>query len=280
MTVDIQLKASVDNYCVMGNPIVHSKSPAIHHAFAEQVGHKLFYQAILVPRDEFPAALDKFQALGGKGLNITVPFKEEAWSAADVLSPEAETAGAVNTIRFQDGKRLGNNTDGIGLVRDLLNNKIDIRDKRLLILGAGGAVRGILGPVLQQEPSSVLIANRTPAKAGTLVGIFPDNTGLAFCGFPELVGQDSFDIVINGTSAGLTGELPELPVDIVTEHSCCYDMVYGNANTAFVGWAKKQRVGVVLDGLGMLVEQAAESFTLWRGVRPETRPVIEMLRHL
>ena len=278
MTTRIHLKASVDNYCVMGNPVEHSKSPVIHHAFAEQVGHDIYYQSILVERDGFETALAEFQSLGGKGLNITVPFKEDAWRAVDVLSPRAGKAGAVNTIWFENGKRHGDNTDGIGLVHDLLHHEIDIRQKKILILGAGGAVRGILEPVLEQGPAAVLIANRTPARAEALVRLFPEFSGLDFCDLTRLGQRGEFDVVINATSAGLTGDLPTLPDMVIADGGCCYDLVYGDKDTPFVTWARHSRAGVVLDGLGMLVEQAAESFTLWRGVRPETQPVIEMLR--
>lgn len=278
MTTSIRLKTSVDNYCVMGNPVAHSKSPLIHHAFAEQVGHEIYYQAILVEPDGFEAALAEFQALGGKGLNITVPFKEDAWRAVDVLSPGAEKAGAVNTIWFEDSKRRGENTDGIGLVHDLLQNDISIKDKKVLILGAGGAVRGILGPILEQSPAAVLLANRTPARAEALVRIFSEFSHLDYCDLSGLTGRGGFDIVINGTSAGLTGDLPALPDGILGRGGCAYDLVYGDRDTPFVSWAKQRGARLVLDGLGMLVEQAAESFTLWRGVRPRTGPVIEMLR--
>lgn len=280
MTISIHLKPSIDNYCVMGNPIAHSKSPLIHHAFAEQVGHAIYYQSVLVQQGQFEGALAEFQKLGGKGLNITVPFKEDAWQAVEAMSTRAEKAGAVNTIWFEKGKRQGDNTDGIGLVRDLLENEIKLKDKRLLILGAGGAVRGILDPILQQEPSSVLIANRTPERAETLVRRFSEYSNLDFCGLSQLDRQGNFDVVINGISAGLSGEQPELPEDIVVEGGCCYDMVYGNVDTPFVSWAKQHGAGMALDGLGMLVEQAAESFMIWRGVRPKTKPVIEMLRNL
>lgn len=274
----ISLKPSVDNYAVMGNPIAHSKSPLIHQAFAEQLGQAIYYQAILVEPDGFEAALAEFQALGGKGLNITVPFKEDAWRAVDVLSPAAEKAGAVNTIWFENDQRCGENTDGIGLVNDLSHHEIDIGEKKVLLLGAGGAVRGILGPVLERRPAAVLIANRTPARAEALVRIFPEYPHLDFSDFSGLAGRDGFDIVINGTSAGLTGDLPALPENILLKDGCAYDLVYGDKDTPFVAWAKQRGARLVLDGLGMLVEQAAESFTLWRGVRPETRPVIEMLR--
>ena len=274
----IQLDSSIDNYAVMGNPVAHSKSPQIHAAFAEQSNQIIFYQAIQVDDGNFHAAVKEFQAQGGKGLNITVPFKGEAWEISEGRSNRAERALAVNTISFDDaGKIIGDNTDGIGLVRDLtINQGIAIKDKDILILGAGGAVRGILDPLIDEHPDRVVIANRTVSRAGKLADIFSDHVDISACGFDELAGS-SFDIVINGTSASLQGEVPSLPDGLLNDNACCYDMMYSMSDTLFVSWAKAHGAFKAIDGLGMLVEQAAESFFIWRGVRPETGSVIKLL---
>lgn len=276
---NFNLKPGVDNYCVMGNPITHSKSPQIHTAFARQTGQQIHYQAILVNQDEFDLALDAFQKQGGKGLNITVPFKEDAWKAAQSLTTRAERACAVNTLWFdKSGKRCGDTTDGIGLVRDItINHNISLAGKEILVLGAGGAVRGILDPLFDQKPARVVIANRTISRAEELAALFADRGELIAVDYDYLKGQQ-FDLVINGTSASLQGTVPPLPDNILRDGACCYDMMYANTDTPFVSWAKKHHAVQSFDGTGMLVEQAAESFYIWRGVRPETGPVIEMLR--
>ena len=275
----IRLDSSIDNYCVMGNPVAHSKSPQIHAAFAEQTRQKIFYQAILVDEGKFKDAIKEFQHQGGKGLNITVPFKHDAWEASDQMSRRAERAVAVNTISFNDeGKIAGDNTDGIGLIRDLtINHKLSIKDKNILILGAGGAARGILDPLFDEQADRVVIANRTVNRAEKLVDIFSDRGYVSACGFDKLV-SSNFDIVINATSASLQGDVPPLPEGLVNKNTCCYDMMYSAADTPFVAWAKAHGAGIALDGLGMLIEQAAESFFIWRGVRPETGLVIDLVR--
>ena len=277
----IRLDSSIDNYCVMGNPVAHSKSPQIHAAFAEQTRQKIFYQAILVDEGKFKDSIKEFQRQGGKGLNITVPFKPDAWEASDQMSRRAERAVAVNTISFNDeGKIAGDNTDGIGLIRDLtINHKLSIKDKNILILGAGGAARGILDPLFDEQADRVVIANRTGNRAQKLADIFSDRGDISTCGFDELV-SSNFDIVINATSASLQGDVPPLPEGLVNKNTCCYDMMYSAADTPFVAWAKAHGAGIALDGLGMLVEQAAESFFIWRGVRPETESVIKLLRRV
>ncbi len=277
----IRLDSSIDNYCVMGNPVAHSKSPQIHAAFAEQTRQEIFYQAILVDEGKFKDAIKEFQRQGGKGLNITVPFKPDAWEASDQMSRRAERAAAVNTISFNDeGKIAGDNSDGIGLIRDLtINHKLSIKDKNILILGAGGAARGILDPLFDEQADRVVIANRTVSRAEKLVDIFSDRGDISACGFDELV-NSNFDIVINATSASLQGDVPPLPEGLVNKNTCCYDMMYSAADTPFVAWAKAHGAGIALDGLGMLVEQAAESFFIWRGVRPETGLVIKLLRRV
>ena len=270
---------SVDNYCVMGNPITHSKSPHIHKAFAEQTQQNIFYQAIHVDDGKFIAALKEFQAQGGKGLNITVPFKGDAWEISENRNNRSERALAVNTISFDDaGKITGDNTDGVGLIRDLtINLEISIKDKDILILGAGGAVRGILDPLFDKEAGRITIANRTVRRAEELADMFSDRGDILTCRFDELAGS-GFDIIINGTSASLQGEVPPLPENLLNDNACCYDMMYSMSDTPFVSWAKAQGATKASDGLGMLVEQAAESFFIWRGVRPETRQVIDALR--
>ncbi|MFB3090279.1 MAG: shikimate dehydrogenase [Gammaproteobacteria bacterium] len=277
----IRLDSSIDNYCVMGNPVAHSKSPQIHAAFAEQTRQKIFYQAILVDEGKFKDSIKEFQRQGGKGLNITVPFKPDAWEASDQMSRRAERAVAVNTISFNDeGKITGDNTDGIGLIRDLtINHKLSIKDKNILILGAGGAARGILDPLFDEQADRVVIANRTVNRAQKLADIFSDRGDISTCGFDELV-SSNFDIVINATSASLQGDVPPLPEGLVNKNTCCYDMMYSAADTPFVAWAKAHGAGIALDGLGMLVEQAAESFFIWRGVRPETGLVIDLVKRV
>lgn len=275
----LDFDAKPDQYAVMGNPIAHSKSPMIHSRFAKQTGQRLEYIAILVDRGGFGQAVGNFQAAGGKGLNITVPFKQEAWQLVDQRSSRAERAGAVNTIKFlDDGSLYGENTDGIGLVRDLVtNHRVTIEGRQLLILGAGGAVRGVLEPLLEEHPARLVIANRTVDKARVLADEFGQLGNVEGCGFEPLAGQ-KFDIVINGTAASLQGEVPPLPEGILAEGAVCYDMMYAAEPTAFMRWAEEQGAAKSLDGLGMLVEQAAESFRIWRGVRPETTEVIRTIR--
>lgn len=269
----------IDKYAVFGNPIKQSKSPLIHSAFAAQCGIQLQYRAVLVALDGFEQAARNFFDNGGSGLNVTVPFKREAFEFADRLSDRALRAGAVNTLSLAaDGSIEGDNTDGIGLVRDMVANLCwAVQGLRVLVLGAGGAARGILEPLLREKPRELLIVNRTPAKAQQLAAEFSDIAPLEGGAF-SLIGQREFDLVINATSAGLSGEMPELPGTMLTERSCCYDLVYGAQPTAFMRWAAHHAAWAVADGLGMLVEQAAQSFYLWHRMRPETRPVINQLR--
>lgn len=273
------MHARPDRYAVMGNPIAHSKSPQIHTLFARQTDQNLVYDAILVELGHFAEAMASFAVAGGKGLNITVPFKREAWERVDERSPRAARAGAVNTILFRPGgAKYGDNTDGIGLVRDLRDNHgIRINGQRVLLLGAGGAVRGVAGPLLEERPVQLVIANRTADKAVELAKELTDLGKVAGCGYQDL-DAERFDLIINGTAASLKGELPPLPAAILADGGRCYDMMYGAQPTPFMKWAIQQGAQQALDGLGMLVEQAAEAFFLWRGVRPQTRPVIEVLR--
>jgi shikimate dehydrogenase len=269
----------MDQYAVMGNPVAHSKSPQIHTLFAAQTRQDMAYRAILVERGCLPEAVEEFAATGGRGLNITVPFKEDAWALAEQRSARADRAGAVNTLVLgESGKYYGDNTDGAGLVRDLRDNHAaTLRNARLLLVGAGGAARGVVEPLLQVRPKLLVIANRTAEKAVELARAFCDLGHVEGCGLPDLEGQP-FDIIINATAASLAGEVPPLPDSIVTPASWCYDMMYGDRPTAFMAWAQARGAAHALDGLGMLVEQAAESFYLWRKVRPDTAPVITALR--
>jgi len=267
-----------DLYAVMGNPIGHSKSPQIHTAFAKITDQDMLYSAILVPLESFDAAVDDFFRRGGKGLNITVPFKENAWRYADDFSTRAQRAQAVNTlIRQADGRVLADNTDGVGMVRDItVNQGVSIEGKRVLVLGAGGAVRGVLQPLLEQQPSAVVVANRTVSKAQALADDFNDLGRIQGCGFSDVEGE--FDLIINGTSASLAGELPPLPTSCVTATTVSYDMMYGAETTVFNQWALDHGAAKAIDGLGMLVEQAAEAFRLWRGVLPPTAGVMAAIR--
>ena len=267
-----------DRYAVMGNPIGHSKSPQIHTLFARQTGQDLSYEAMLVPVDEFAAAVSHFCEQGGHGLNITVPFKQLAWQLATQLSERAERAGAVNTLTYNNNMLIGDNTDGVGLVRDLVNNhKVAVSDKQILLLGAGGAARGVIAPLIAEAPSAITLANRTVSKALELADQFADLGNIRGCGFSDLSGG-AYDIIINATAAGLTRQVPDLPTDVINQNTVCYDMMYSQEPTAFMEYAQQQGAAITLDGLGMLVEQAAESFFIWRNVRPETDAVINMLR--
>ncbi|MFI8740758.1 shikimate dehydrogenase [Stutzerimonas zhaodongensis] len=267
----------MDRYGVFGNPIGHSKSPQIHRLFAEQTGQTLSYEPLLAPLDDFPGYARTFFEQG-LGANVTVPFKEQAFRLADQLSERAQRAGAVNTLKkLEDGRLLGDNTDGIGLVRDLRDNAgVTLQGKRILLLGAGGAVRGVLEPLLAQRPVALVISNRTLAKAEQLAGEFTELGPVSASAFEQLRGP--FDVIINGTSASLGGELPPLSDDLIEPGvTLCYDMMYGAKPTPFCQWAAG-RGAATRDGLGMLVEQAAAAFELWRGVRPDSGPVLTQLR--
>jgi shikimate dehydrogenase len=270
-----------DRYAVFGNPIKHSKSPLIHSMFAQQCLQQMLYRAVRVELDGFAQAASKFFDDGGAGLNVTVPFKREAFEFAHRLSDRAARAGAVNTLtRAVDGVIEGDNTDGIGLVRDLKANLgWAVQGLRVLLIGAGGAARGVLEPLLQERPQALLVVNRTGARAAQLATEFAE-VGPLEGGAYDLIGARQFDLVINATSAGLSGSMPELPGSLLTERSCCYDMVYGAEPTPFMRWSAFHTAWAVADGLGMLVEQAAESFLIWRGVRPQTGPVINELRRI
>ncbi len=267
-----------DRYAVFGHPIGHSKSPRIHALFAEQTGHNIHYAAQDVPGIQFDAAVSEFVSSGGKGLNCTVPLKQLAFQRADRRSERAERSRAVNTLTVRDDGMLdGDNTDGIGLIRDLTTHLgIGLRGSSILLLGAGGASRGIIGPLLAECPARLVIANRTPEKAIQLGNEFSRFGPINACSFNELT-RHRFDLVINATAASLHNQLPPLPDGLLAPGACCYDLAYANEPTAFLLWGQRQNAARSVDGIGMLVEQAAEAFFIWRGVRPETRPVIELL---
>jgi shikimate dehydrogenase len=270
---------TLEKYAVMGNPVAHSLSPRIHALFAHQFGHRIAYSAIQVDVGGFAQAVEQFRGSGGKGLNVTLPFKLDAFRLADHLSDRARLAGAVNTLKFEpDGRIFGDNTDGAGLVHDITHNlEFATRDKDVLVLGAGGAARGVLGPLLKQHPARVVVANRTVAKARDLVPAFAALGRIEASGFEALRGKH-FHLVVNGTAASLKGELPSLPDNLFANHALAYDMMYGERATRFMDWAARHGAERVVDGLGMLVEQAAESYFIWKAVRPQTRSVIEALR--
>ncbi len=268
----------MDRYGVFGNPIGHSKSPLIHRIFARQTGQDLSYEALLAPLEDFTGFARSF-FVEGRGGNVTVPFKEQAYYLADELTERARRAGAVNTLKkLDDGRLLGDNTDGAGLVRDLTANVgVDLAGKRILLLGAGGAVRGVLEPLLAEGPQSLIIANRTMEKAEQLAREFAHLGPVTASSFDWL--GEPVDLIINGTSASLAGELPPIDPSLIQPgHTVCYDMMYGKQTTAFNRWAAEHAATGCIDGLGMLVEQAAEAFYLWRGVRPNSMSVLAELR--
>ncbi len=266
-------------FAVFGNPIKHSRSPMIHAAFARQCDVKLEYRALRVELNDFQRAVSAFFDAGGSGLNITVPFKEQAAAMATELTARAARATAVNTLwRDDEGVLHGDTTDGVGLVRDMVANLgWRMQGQRVLIVGAGGAVRGVLEPLMRELPASVHIVNRTVERAETLASEFGVLGNISAGGYDDLAAQQ-YDLVINANSAGLSGEFPALPSGILGERSCCYDLLYGAEPTAFMRWAAQNAAWAVSDGLGMLVEQAAEAFYVWHRCRPETQPVIQQLR--
>ncbi len=269
---------AIDRYGVMGYPISHSRSPVIHRLFALQTGQDIQYELLQVSPEKLETAVRQFQRTGGKGLNITVPHKSEVARLVDQMSDRAATAGAVNTLAFNGGEIYGDNTDGIGLLRDLaVNLGISLKGANVLVLGAGGATRGIVGPLLEMQPASLIIANRSLSKAETLVEHFSRSGPVSACRFNDVPVSDSYDLIINATSAGLKGEAPPYPAAAISKSTFCYDLSYGLKPTPFSAWAREAGAAQSVMGWGMLVEQAAESFKLWRGVRPETRPVLKQM---
>ena len=266
-----------DRYAVIGNPVAHSLSPRIHAAFAQQSGQDIEYGAILAPVDGFAAAAEAFRAQGGRGLNVTVPFKLDAFALSTTLTDRAQSAGAVNTLRFEGESALGDNTDGAGLVADITGRLgVSLTHKRILLMGAGGAARGVALPLLEQKPALLAIANRTVEKAIALAAHWISQGDVRGGGYDDFA-DERFDVIINATSASLTGDVPPLSKRACASAMLAYDMVYGERATRFLVAAKSLGVSHTADGLGMLIAQAAESFLLWRGVRPDTGPVIAML---
>ncbi len=267
-----------DRYAVIGNPITHSKSPEIHAYFAAQLKQDLIYEPLLAPLNGFVASVRDFIAQGGKGMNVTVPFKLEAYALASKCTARARAAGAVNTLSFDGDAILADNTDGIGLITDIMANAgVAINGKRILLLGAGGAARGVILPLLEQQPSQLVIANRTSTKADQLVNQFDTEGAVVARDFGGLDVEGTFDIVINSTSASMAAELPPIPASMFTKETLAYDMMYGREPTVFMRFSA-QHGAQVRDGLGMLIEQAAEAFFIWRGIRPNTAAVFGELR--
>jgi shikimate dehydrogenase len=268
-----------DRYGVMGYPVSHSRSPVIHRLFALQTGENIQYELLQVTPDKLETAIRQFQRTNGRGLNITVPHKQEVVRLCDQLSEPARTAGAVNTLSFRGGEIHGDNTDGIGLLRDLtLNLAFSIEGSSILVLGAGGATRGIVGPLLEMQPASLRIANRTIEKAKALAEHFGRSGPVSACRFNAVPVSEGYDLVINATSAAVKGEAPPYPAAAVSPETLCYDLSYGLNPTPFSVWAREQGAERSVMGWGMLVEQAAESFFIWRGVRPDTTPVLKQMK--
>jgi shikimate dehydrogenase len=268
-----------DQYGVIGHPVAHSWSPFIHGMFARQTGEHLVYRLHDVTAEHFRNYVLEFFSRGGSGLNVTVPHKVAAAELANELTPRAERAGAVNTLMLKrDNRLLGDNTDGAGLVHDLRDNlSLELGNRRVLIAGAGGATRGVVAPLLMLRPAELVVANRTAERAEAFAASFLDLGTVRGCGFEEL-GEQPYDLVINATSASLSGEVPAIPANVLRPETVCYDMAYGRTETAFLKWAREHGCTRAFQGWGMLVEQAAESFHLWRGVRPQTAPVLAALR--
>ncbi|PFG45659.1 shikimate dehydrogenase [Vibrio sp. ES.051] len=267
----------IDRYAVFGNPIGHSKSPFIQTLFARQTNQSLIYTAETAPIDGFIEAAKTFFADGGKGCNVTLPFKEDAYLFANRLTERAQLAGAVNTLKkLDDGEIIGDNTDGAGLVQDLVQHQVVLEGARILIIGAGGAARGVVKPLLDQTPTSLTITNRTFAKAEGLAELFSAYGPVKAKEMSAIT--EAYDLIINSTSASLSGELPDISSTIFAANSTGYDMMYGKGETAFNQWAKEHGAAHVYDGLGMLVSQAAESFMLWRGLRPGAKQILRELR--
>ena len=269
-----------DRYAVVGHPVQHSRSPMIHQLFARQTGEDLVYERIDVSPEDLEVTVRGFGAAGGKGLNVTAPHKQAVFELTTERAEAANRAGAVNTLTFLPGGGMrGDNTDGVGFMQDLtVNHEQEIAAKRVLILGAGGATRGILAPLLDAKPAEVVLANRTLARANALVEQFEASGEFRACEFVDLEGQDPFDLVINATSAGRSGESPPFPTSCVGSVSFCYDLAYGLKGTPFVAWARKHGAREAVQGWGMLVEQAAESYQIWRGMRPDTAEILEKLK--
>jgi shikimate dehydrogenase len=272
-------ESAPDRYGLVGHPVAHSRSPLIHQLFARQTGQRMTYELIDAEPAQFETAVRGFRAAGGRGMNVTVPHKEAAFALATTHGEGALVARAVNTLTFTAGSIRGDNTDGIGFMRDVtVNHERVIAGARVLVLGAGGATRGLLGPLLEAEPAALVLANRTLERAAALRAQFAALGAIDVCSFADLAARGAFDIIINATSAGLRGEQPPFPASLVTPQSFCYDLAYSLKMTPFAAWASAQGARYVVQGWGMLIEQAAESFAIWRGVRPDTAPIRAQLR--
>jgi len=269
----------MDNYAVIGNPIHHSQSPFIHTAFAQQTTQNMVYVAMQAPLGGFLQTIKEFEAAGGKGCNVTLPFKEQAAAIATELSPLAKQTGVANTLIFRPNNEIyADNTDGPGLIRDLKNNSYQLEQQQILILGAGGSAKAITASLLSEKPAQVWISNRTRQKAVDIAQQFNQYGPISGCSLDEIP-KTPFHLIINATSASLKGELPKIPAEAVNQETWCYDLFYNQAApTVFLAWGKQQGCKHCLDGIGMLVEQAALSFELWRGIHPNTKPVVELLR--
>jgi len=269
---------TIDRYGVMGYPVSHSRSPVIHRLFALQTGQDMQYELLQVTPEKLETAVRQFQRTGGKGLNVTAPHKSAIARLVDKTSERAATAGAVNTVSFRDGEIHGDNTDGIGLLRDLsVNLGVNLEDANILVLGAGGATRGIVGPLLEMGPASLRIANRTLDKAQAIAEHFARSGPVTACRFNVVPVSEPYDLIINATSAGLQGDAPPYPAAAITDQTYCYDLSYGLTATPFSVWARDNGAAHSVMGWGMLVEQAAESFHIWRGIRPNTAPVLKQM---
>lgn len=272
--------AEPDRYAIVGHPVGHSWSPFIHGMFSKQTGQAVTYRLLDLTPERFRVGAIEFFTTGGKGLNVTVPHKQAAAELVNELSPLADRAQAVNTISMRGNELIGDNTDGTGLLRDLTENLgFPVAGKTILILGAGGATRGILEPLLAAAPAAVLVANRTRSRGEELIRSFKDLGAIRAVGL-DSIPDTQFDLIINATSASLSGETVAIPKETVASATLCYDMSYGKGETPFTSWAKGAGAGQAVKGWGMLVEQAAESFLIWRGVRPDTRPVLQALARL
>lgn len=264
-------------YAVIGNPIAHSKSPFIHTEFSKQTGQHMHYKTMLASQDNFITAVESFRQLGGKGMNVTLPFKIEAHKISTQLTERATIAKAVNTLTFNDGEIYGDNTDGDGLLRDISSNlEFIIEAKRILLCGSGGAARGVVLALLRKNPCTLTVVNRTKKRSQEIQKQFFCYGDIVSCDYTDITGQE-FDLIINATSASLENKLPPLPSGIFAKNSLAYDMMYGNKNTPFLEFAQQQEATYLANGIGMLVEQAAESFFVWHGIRPETKSLIEAL---
>jgi len=268
-----------DRYAVIGNPVAHSKSPVIHAEFARQTGQDIVYVKLPAPMRGFRTEVQRFIAHGGRGMNVTVPFKQEAAQVCQQVSERAKFAQAVNTLSFVDGKVIGENTDGAGMLHDLEKNlHVGLHGRRILLMGAGGAARGVMMPLISRGARMIVVANRDISRAKALEERFGLFGNVRARGYDELAGT-AFDLVINSTSASLQGTIPPIPGSVFAQDCVVYDMVYAaGGTTPFLTMARECGAAITSDGLGMLVEQAAESFFIWRGVRPDTRPVLELLR--